>query len=92
RLSLASSSPSVDTQNPATLTATLEGASLQGYVVFRSGVNYVGGAALDANSASVRVPMAAGIHSLSAHLSTPEGNVDSTPLLQVIDQPLVCVR
>jgi hypothetical protein len=33
-----------------------------------------------------------GIHSLSALLAAPGAYIDSAPVLQIVDQPLACVK
>ena len=92
RLTLGSSNVDTDADTPVTLTASVEGAQVTGYVAFYSGTRALGSATLDANRATFATLMPPGIHTLNARVATPDGTLDTSPLIQIVDQPLVCTR
>lgn len=92
RLTLESSGIDTDATTPLTMTAVLSGAPVTGSVAFREGTRVLGSAALTANRATYTALLPPGIHALTAQMSTPGGTVDSQPLVQFVDQPLVCSK
>jgi hypothetical protein len=89
-MTLTTSNAVADTLTPITLTATLSGSLSTGTVAFVDGRDWIGSAALVANSASVTLTLPAGIHALSAVLHTSASVSDTAVVMQVVDVPLVC--
>ncbi|MBS0327500.1 MAG: SBBP repeat-containing protein [Proteobacteria bacterium] len=89
-LAIASSNLDGDAATPVTLSAAVDGLPVAGPVEFLSGALVLGSATLAANRASITMTLTPGIHVVSARMSTPEGQIDGGPLLQIVDQPLSC--
>lgn len=89
-ITLATSNPSVDSQTPVLLTATLPGFGGSATVAFLDGNMWIGTAVVASSQASMTATLPAGIHTLSALLLAPGVTVDSPPVTEVVDVPLVC--
>ena len=91
-LTLQTSNAYVEVPAGVALAATISGASMAGSVVLMSGASVLAYAPVVANSAAFNVKLPAGIHALSAMLTTPGSYMDSAPVQQVVDNPLACIR
>jgi hypothetical protein len=89
-MSLTTSSPSVDTQTPIRLTATLAGPATSGMVTFLDAGAWIGQATLAANTAALTLTLRAGIHALSAIMRVPGVASDTPVVYQIVDVPLAC--
>ncbi len=91
-LSLEPSDAYVEDPMGAAFTATIAGPPLPGSVALMSGASTLAYAPIVSNRATFSLRLPIGIHSLSALLAAPGAYIDSAPVLQIVDQPLACVK
>jgi hypothetical protein len=89
-LALASSASVLTVGTAVTLTATVSGASLSGSVLFVDGPTILGTAPLKSSKATLTRALDVGIHRVSAVFQGAGKELDSAPVVVVVDNAAVC--